>query len=137
MSVAPCFGQKSKTIYIVNGKDNNLYARILFNDSDTPTDTIYILQGRDATYMRIINVITVKSGDYLEMRSLLDKAIDIWNDDVGTSYHLVDNTISLVSMMGIKVVYINSDNGNGVMSFRHDQLERMRKRLDKFAVKQL
>lgn len=136
ISVARCFGQKSKTFYIVNGKDNNLFAQIFFSDNGSPADTVYVLQGRDAAYMHIINVISVKQGKYNEMRTLLTKAIEVCKEDVGTTYHIGTNTMTLASVIGIEVLYLANDNINGMLSLRPDQLERMRRRLDKFALKQ-
>lgn len=105
--------QKTKTSKVVSTQTITINQMIVYDESNIIIDTVYHMLGRDARYTALVEYITVKTGSKYDVISLLNKCLESFNEDPGTSFDFNGSSIHVEQMMGVNVLYVygeGSDN---------------------------
>jgi hypothetical protein len=104
-----CNAQKTKTIPITKSGALIINCVVQFDESNLPTDTLYHMMGRDARYTAVVSYITLKGGTMDLVTELLNKCLEAFNEDDGTSFDFEGSTIRVTKMMGAKLIALYGD----------------------------
>lgn len=88
--VGTCYAQKTSREVIFKTSDITVTRNI------TETDTTFFLMGQNAKYMRIIDIVMVKSGSARELNDLLAECMKFLNEKNGTSEQYEGNTLMVI-----------------------------------------
>jgi hypothetical protein len=97
------FGQKTKTVDLCNGPYKTFFvsAHISFVD-DQPSDTTFLVLGRNNRYTHITDLITLKSGSFNEVWNFFTYCMEfLKKEDEGMSEDRDGNHISVYKMDGL------------------------------------
>lgn len=99
------FGQtKTKKIPVADNNSLIINGYVNFDETNTPQDTVYMFMGRDVRYKSIVELIILKEGGIEDIKELLNKCMEAFNEDDGTSLNYGESTIYVSKLMGVKNV---------------------------------
>lgn len=105
LAATTVYGQKTNRQTISEFRDVKLTRNV------TENDTVFFMAGQNAAYLRIVDIVMLKSGSASDINNLLTECMKFLPEDKGTSIEFQGNTLR--SMGGKKIMLSGSGRDDG------------------------
>jgi hypothetical protein len=132
--------QKMKKIQLCDGP-YNLYAisaNLTLNESNTPTDTSYLVLAKNFKYTEITEFIVVKKGSFNDVWNFFTYCLEfLQKEDIGVSENHNGNYISVSKQHGFKMISVFGEgkDSSGFVNYNQKYLDKILSCLEEWDVK--